>query len=416
MNRAVLLQIKNTVKTVDTTNVAVGKRAPPPIRINGELTDQLSLENMCLSQVVHKLLANITDDNFSKVSAQLANVPSDVKIKILQYMAVRRELGELSTLAALTNFYFTVFIAPRNHKLTNAWAKRFASICPNLEVLDMRGCAGLTLVGILDIVNACGKNLVHLDISGIKPCTVPALVNILQCTPNLKYLGVRDTDEDFSALTNLPEMCPRLQQLELSYNRGFGVPLISSFVHSLPDLQWVDFSWCSGFYDECVELIAKTLGNRLVALNLEMCCRGGGTVTDVSIMTLSQNCPNLEHLSFNALKFVTDTAICAIAQQCPSLKSLQISGCEVTDVGINAIATHCKNLELFSMVGLPLVSDDSVLKILENCEKLQLLDMANCIQVTPETKAKFGKKLFHNHPETNTNYIPFRVGKQGIVY
>ena len=131
----------------------------------------LQYPSLLLSSCPPVLLPSLPSISITNLKSR--QVKASLMVQI--YMAVRRELGEFSSLATLTNFHITVFVAPRNHKLTNAWAARFAQVCTHLEVLDVRGCAGLSLSGIQQIVRACGEGLVHLDVSGVKPCSVPGM-------------------------------------------------------------------------------------------------------------------------------------------------------------------------------------------------------------------------------------------------
>jgi len=407
---AVLGQIKAR-KQVDTgTTYAVGKRIVAPTYLNHDLT----LENLCM-RVVSALLQSIDGRNYEKVASQCAQVPADVRLKILQFMTGRRELTGHALTAALQGVSFSVFITPRNQNLNDTWAKQFAPLCADLQVLDVRGCAGVSVASVIEIAKVCGEKLTYLDMSGREHnCIASDVVTLLHLTPNLKFLGIRQTNQEFSGLHNLAQLCPRLQQLEISYSHGYTLPMLESIVRGLPDLNWLDLGWCSGVYDDSVVMIARTLGEGLVALNVDTCCTGG-LVTDEGVLEVAANCPNLERLSVSDLSLVTDVSIIAIVQKCPKLTSLHVSGCSLTDVGVTAIAEHCPNLELLSMAGLLYVTDKAALKLLEKCEQLQYVDLANCPGISEDTKLKFGPKRLWLHPDTNAAYIPFRESKKGVI-
>ena len=95
------------------------------------------------------------------------------------------------------------------------------------------------------------------------------------------------------------------------------------------------------------------------------------TMTDISIMSIAENCKQLEYLYLRSMPDVTDISMVQIATQCKYLKEIQFNDMlGITDVSMVAISQHCHQLEKLTLIYCHTISDISMQAIAENCRNL----------------------------------------------
>ncbi|KAI8051223.1 hypothetical protein BDF22DRAFT_621825, partial [Syncephalis plumigaleata] len=77
-------------------------------------------------------------------------------------------------------------------------------------------------------------------------------------------------------------------------------------------------------------------------------------------------------------------AIFAVAQWCPQIRKLDLSGTEVADPGILAIANACRELRWLSLYGCEMITDDAVFALRSGCPRLRWLDLTDCYGILSE--------------------------------
>ncbi|CAG8658679.1 2065_t:CDS:2, partial [Diversispora eburnea] len=134
-------------------------------------------------------------------------------------------------------------------------------------------------------------------------------------------------------------------------------------------------------------------------------------LSDKSISTIPQSCYNLEEFHFHGSKSITNQTINESGRSCPKLRCLTISSCpNITD--LKAIAHSCQNLEYFDVFGYS-ISDESICDIIYHCQKLKYLNISGC-QIT-----KLGIYSDSNieHLDISTcNFIPESVINESIRF
>lgn len=174
--------------------------------------------------------------------------------------------------------------------------------CPQLQRLSMDSCAKVTDIGINKIAESCPQ-LQALILHGI--CSDAALVAVAKGCPQLRILGLMDTDVSDAGLLEVAKGCPQLQSLELDRTQVSNV----------------------GVLKNCTQL-----------RNLVLCsCL---KITDAAILELAQGCLRLESLDLTGCTGVTDASISFIAQSWPKMKCLDLDATGITQKCIDALPKH----------------------------------------------------------------------------
>ncbi|PNX58301.1 F-box/LRR-repeat protein, partial [Trifolium pratense] len=144
--------------------------------------------------------------------AQLSNCPSLTEI-IMRSTCI---CGEKTTAHNSTNS----IVYPQLHSLwfaNNYFLKdeniiMFASLFPNLQLLELSRCCHITQQGITQVLRRCSK-IRHLDLSNCTTLKSLGMTNFE--VPNLEVLNLMRTRLDDQALYAISNSCPGLLQLSL---------------------------------------------------------------------------------------------------------------------------------------------------------------------------------------------------------
>lgn len=222
-----------------------------------------------------------------------------------------------------------------NSSLLTQDAQQILDDCPQLQVLSFRGNQDI--------------NLALLKWDAVK---------------NLKRLDLRETsDISGTTLNKLGTACPDLTILKIN-----NVNLDANF-------EW-------GKFTKLVKLYLNSDGEGTIAISsfknlLENCplenflfegALSGGELTNLSKQVLALKCLSIEGN-------ITDTTLCTILNKCPDLKSLYIGNCpELTDVLEQVDLEKLGKLENLSAYGyLDRTSDELPQKIITKCPQLKMV-------------------------------------------
>lgn len=138
-------------------------------------------------------------------------------------------------------------------------------------------------------------------------------------------------------------------------------------------------------YDiQVTDLSLQEIGKRCPAL--ETLCFRGNQISDAGIINLAAGCPRLRVLIVDTnVARLTDCALEALAQGCPNLETVNISGhAEITDQGIEALAIHCPQLAWLTLIGLKNLTDASLFTLAAYSRNLVSLNIKEIPLITEE--------------------------------
>lgn len=226
---------------------------------------------------------------------------------------------------------------------------------PNLQNLKMS-----TFVGTIT-TSFSFKNLTKLELEGLdgsifdinEPCDLQSLQNLVI---HEAYLSVE-------AFEFLGRGCPNLTSLSINLleNR-----------HE------------SGMTDDHLQLVWQNL-TQLESLELEEL----NEVTEVGFSNENASIRDLQHLKslhLGGVSILTDNVLIA-SFKFPKLIKLSLKTYEtlpITDIGLEAIATSCSQLQQLSLNSLPSITDDGIKTLRERLINLKTLEIKHCDGVTTE--------------------------------
>lgn len=176
------------------------------------------------------------------------------------------------------------------------------------------------------------------------------LASFMNSCPNVKHLSfskTRDGRMEGWVLYSIATHCTTLQSINLSYSMNIG-------------------------YANLVTL-AKRCKN-LVEMNLSH-----GHQWSFCIPTLAANCPQLQCLRADGCTMCEDDCLVTLSQYCHHLQHLSIREWRrVTNTGIHAL-TACAELRSFTVTGNDFISSTSIVELAKGCVKLQDVCIPKCV-------------------------------------
>lgn len=214
-----------------------------------------------------------------------------------------------------------------------------------------------------------------------------------QWLENLKktrLLSMNEWHHDQSSITwlidrgivNASHICIRSDakwQITDSTFDGAIFPLLLSL--DLTDCRRISDSLLSALIKVCPVLLSITVDN----------CPD---ISDIGIKAVATGCPQIENISMNGCLRVTNDGVAALAATCPELHRIKFDGChQVTDDGMFALANVPDLLGIsfrrfygdterevdksyFNLAGDERITDESFLKFVEGCPRLQDIDIS----------------------------------------
>ncbi|XP_073525530.1 uncharacterized protein [Phyllobates terribilis] len=310
--------------------------------------------------------------------------------------------------------------------------------CSQLEKLDLLNCPMITDNGLSAIAMGC-PNLSFLNIDSCENIGNSGLESIGKFCPNLKSVSVKDCplvgDQGITSLvSSLSTALTKLKLHGLSVT-DVTLAVIGYYCHSLTDLALSGLQnigekgfWCMGNGHALLKLKTLTI----------LSCR----VTDLGLESIGKGCRNLKSFSLRKCAFLSDNGLVAFSRVAGSLESLQLDECHrITQVGffgiflncgvnlkavsvsncfgirempvgvvlpksatlrslmvrncpyfgdvnVALLSTVCTELQHLELISLPMISDYSVIPLLEACDAgLVNVKLGRCVNITDNTVA-----------------------------
>ncbi|CAJ0916230.1 10038_t:CDS:2 [Entrophospora sp. SA101] len=252
-----------------------------------------------------------------------------------------------------------------------------------LKCLILNGCNGFSYESTADSLKMW-PNLKHLefDFNNTKKGVSGKFIYIddrILCgiaIRNLEYLSLGSSKLSDKSLSKIADSCPNLNYLSLGHNKHITDISMIDIAHSCPKLRYLSL-WCCSITDETLKAVAYSCPG-LQHLRLMSC----GGISDVGVCAIATSCRNIIDFSFESCG-VSDISVKKIAQSCPSIRSLNLDWCYITDESICEIARSCPRLEVLLLLNC-FISDISIHEIIRSCKNLRSLDLKKCYSVTDE--------------------------------
>lgn len=136
---------------------------------------------------------------------------------------------------------------------------------------------------------------------------------------------------------------------------------------------------CSLADDALLEIVARTCP-RLHTLDLRACER----VTDAGVVAVARACTKLRYLNVGRMQAgdqITDASLEALCEH-TAIETVGLAGCDVTDVGVMAIARHrSRDISRVSLNQCRRVTGDGITELVRVATKLKVLELVGCPRV-----------------------------------
>ncbi|CAG8797686.1 11191_t:CDS:2, partial [Dentiscutata erythropus] len=170
---------------------------------------------------------------------------------------------------------------------------------------------------------------------------------------------------------------PNLNHLNLWDNRMITDEGLCQIAQSCNKLEYLNISYCNGITDKSLIKITKSCHNLREFYFNEAYTGSRGKIKDASI--LLQMHLKLEYLDFaHVMAFRNNSLIVAIIGSSSNLKYFDISGNNIGDEVVEAVASTCHELEYLDLGGCGFITELSVCNVIRSCPKLQHLELGFC--------------------------------------
>ncbi|XP_055900454.1 uncharacterized protein LOC106074555 [Biomphalaria glabrata] len=220
-----------------------------------------------------------------------------------------------------------------------------------LRELNICGCSQGSFVGsiLLNVASVYCQKLTHLDASYCN-ITDEALIAISECAEKFESVCVNgfQSMSDNALLTLLKKHGKSIKTLEL----------------------YACFSLTASVFPKIGEHCS----------NLHRLCLGScNKLTDSVMISFSVHLSKVEELDLRGCKHLRDDCIRKIVRNCPRIHTLVLANCQqISDVALSEVATYLKtNLRVLDVCGCNRVSDQGVISLAKNCDRLTSVDISS---------------------------------------
>ena len=179
-------------------------------------------------------------------------------------------------------------------------------------------------------------------------------------------------------------VCKNLSEFRLQY-----CPSVS-FIKNLPvgytlfpKLKVFDVRNCRNLSNDFIGLVAVSC-SRLVEVDLTLCSSvtDASIISDVAVESLAQHSKNLKALNLGGCKLVTDAAMMNLVESIPLLQILDVGGCsQLTDLILTAVENHCVDIRELNLCNCRKFTFHCIQRLIISCRHLQVLNVRFCTNV-----------------------------------
>lgn len=273
----------------------------------------------------------------------------------------------------------------QDNGITDQTFIEIAQKCPQLQALTIEMLRNLTDQSLLAIAQNCPL-LETLEFPLCKRFSDQLLIGIAQNCRRLKtlisYRSVQATQQAFIALA---QNCPNLQTLELESTReSFTDESIIQFVPKFIKSLKFNILLHPGFTYQSLVRLAQD-GSNLQTLVIQKSILSDDLDDRFDHIEIKRDGPQL-NLLFPQLSSITDQTLVAITQNCPDLQNLVLLDCSnLTDESLIQIGANCTKLKKLVVQACPGMTDEGVATFVQNCRYLKHLQVDRCLRLTEES-------------------------------
>ncbi|XP_059176773.1 F-box and leucine-rich repeat protein 13-like [Physella acuta] len=309
------------------------------------------------------------DDLFGQGTGEardsVSTLPWKIAIQIFSYL----DVADLAHCACVCRFWKV---------LTQAnllWSKI------NFSVVKNRLTKGVTDKVVCRLLHKARPYLIHLNMRTCHHLTRSSFNSVSDCR-NLQDLNLSECGGlDDDAFKTVTKGCRILLYLNIAHTNLTDASL-RAINKNCENLQYLSLAFCLKFTDRGLQYLSSgKCHDKLQYLDISGCLQ----ITPEGFQHIADGCPKLQTFLVNEFPTLLDDCMMIIGQKCKKIHTLSLLGCPLlTDESLKLIA-HNKTLQVFKIDGNNRISDLSLKQIGRNCPELRHVYLADCQRITDAT-------------------------------
>ncbi|KAK3776751.1 hypothetical protein RRG08_040317 [Elysia crispata] len=238
--------------------------------------------------------------------------------------------------------------------------------------------------GIEALAEYC-PNLKRIDLNGAKNVGKESLIKLFQaCTQlealDLGYCSRLSAAPECEVLWTLPQSLVSLSLCGLMLQDG---QILVECITRLPHVANLKLCGVPGLNDGTLAQIVEKIGKQIIELNVSGI--GLNMITDSGLKAVATYCKNLECLHISLLREVTGFTLKPIflePKRASKIRVLSINSKMMDVIMLDLMISSCPNLETLDLSGLSEVTDAMVMSLADHAPKLSQVNLKSCKLVT----------------------------------
>ncbi|OAD69265.1 hypothetical protein PHYBLDRAFT_2967, partial [Phycomyces blakesleeanus NRRL 1555(-)] len=255
--------------------------------------------------------------------------------------------------------------------------RSLAVACPNIQVVYLKDCRGLSTASIGFFLQLIPSVCV-LDLSGLDSVSDGILQTIGSHLPTLEKLNLAWCRKiSGKGIPALAEGCTMLRHLKLNGCTNLDERAMHS-LGELPNLTHLCLTSCVSLNDTLLLKFLSRSTAPLTRLKLSRCA----LLSDISLRNLALHSTKLTHLELAGCILLTDQGFSFLAPRITGLVHLDLEELlHITALTVKSLANHQPNLRHLCLSNCTQIGDDAITHLVLHgiCHNLSHLELANCI-------------------------------------
>ncbi|KAI5710290.1 hypothetical protein M8J75_007379 [Diaphorina citri] len=316
-------------------------------------------------------------------------LPDEVVLHILSYLdlvslcRVSHLNAHLHRLATDPTLYTGLNLRPYWPRVNSAFLATLALRAPLLQRLDLGWCGNYGTVDVrafTRLIDDCGKLLTHLRLDCCKFVDNVCIERITQVCRNIRELTLRNCSKiDSKGFAHLATV-RTLERLDL-YRTSIETQPLVNILRNSPHLKHINLGSCVKV--SSMDEVAQALGEynpHLISVDFWKTY----SLTPVGVRAIAK-CRKLQEVDFGWCLGVSIPGDCLslLASSCPELRKLFMVALRgILDKDLDPFIQNCKRLEQVDLLGVRSISQEVCLRFLTKCPALRLLDVSFCDHIS----------------------------------
>ena len=322
----------------------------------------------------------ITINNFKDIVVEICAHTFKSKEKLDSMCQFLNQLCAKEILPAINSFEVQFIRRFLKQTKNLSYSQRFNDAITKINFFQ----DNISIEEIMAFAQQC-KNLHVLILPHIFAAWEIEQLNVLveKCAqhPNFKSIQISFRQDiklkDIRTLQNYPELMKLFTSITLTETKITDEE-ISFLTQDCPNLILLNLTSCSEISDASLKMIAENCRN-LTSLNLSFC----GQITPQGLTFLAEGCRNLISLNLtDSCLEMTDDVLKIFVESHKRLEQLYLSHYNLTDNGLMTIANECSNLQALDLVNSSKISDKGLKALSQGCPKLVEVSIRYCNKIT----------------------------------